>query len=101
MHDATRRQLARRTAVERRSNQASRRDREITALGESVEVQLRTRDAAVRRAEQMAGEALSVLTRCHGLSMETALAHCGHVVSRAEALRLRRAYERDSAPLES
>jgi len=101
MDDSTKRQLARRVAVERRADDACRRDREIAELGEAVEIQLRTRDAAVRRTEQKAGAALSALTRDHGLSMETGLGWCGHVVSRAEALRLRREYEQGLAAPES
>jgi len=98
MQDATRRQLARRDAVERRSNEASRREREVRDLGEVVEIQLRTRDATVQRTEQLAGELLSRLTRDQGVSMEQALLLCGNAVSRTEGLRLRRQYERSAAP---
>jgi len=89
-----RRQLARRAASENRTNELLRRSREVSDLGEQVEIALRTRDATIQRTERRAGELLSMLTRDYGLSMERALELAGDAVSRADGLRLRREYER-------
>lgn len=97
---SVRRQLARRTASENRINETLRQSREIADLGEQIEIALRTRDATIQRTERQAGELLSRLTRDYGLSMERALERCGGAVSRPEALRLRRKFERDDlAPM--
>lgn len=101
MDDSTRRQLARRAAHERKTEEAAQRDRELTDLGDRVEIALRTRDATVWRTEQVAGELLSVLTRKHRLSMEEALLWCGGVVTRPEGLLLRREDERSPAEPDS
>lgn len=95
---SVRRQLARRAASENRSTEILRRNRELVDLGEQVEIALRTRDATIQRTERRAGELLSRLTRDYSLSMERALERCGGVVSRPEAQRLRRQFERDAPP---
>ena len=92
--EAARRQLARRAASENRTTEILRRNRKLVDLGEQIEIALRTRDATIQRTERRAGELLSGLTRDYGLSMERALELGGDVVSRADALRLRRQYER-------
>ena len=92
------RQLARRVASENRTNEILRRSREVNDLGEQIEIALRTRDATIQRTERRAGELLSRLTRDYSLSMERALERCGGVVSRPEAQRLRRQFERDAPP---
>ena len=91
---SVRRQLARRAASENRTDEILRRSREVSDLGEQIEIALRTRDATIQRTERRAGELLSRLTRDYGLSMEFALDWSGQVVSRSEGLRLRRGYER-------
>ena len=91
---SVRRQLARRAASETRTNEILRRSREVSDLGEQIEIALRSRDATIQRTERRAGDLLSRLTRDYGLSMERALELGGDVVSRADGLRLRRQYER-------
>lgn len=71
-----------------------RRNRELSDLGEQVEIALRARDAIIQRTEHRAGALLSRLTRDYGLSMERALELAGDAVSRADGLRLRRRHER-------
>ncbi|WP_248581617.1 hypothetical protein [Nocardioides sp. InS609-2] len=73
-----------------------RRNRELSDLGEQVEIAVRTRDATIQRTERRAGELLSRLTRDYGLSMERALELAGGAVSRADGLRLRRGSERSA-----
>ena len=90
---SVRRQLARRSAIEKRTNETLQQSREIADLGEQIEIALRTRDATIQRTERRVGELLSRLTRDYGLSMERALEWCGHVATRSEGLRLRRQYE--------
>lgn len=92
--ESVRRQLVRRAISESRTNEGMRRNRELSDLGEQVEIALRTRDATIQRTERRAGELLSRLTRDYGLSMERALELAGGAVSRADGLRLRRRYER-------
>ena len=94
MDSSVSQQLARRAAREQRAKNASQRERELVDLGERVEIALRTRDATVLRTERVAGEALSDLTRTHGLSMTDAVIWCGGFVTRCEALRIRREHER-------
>ena len=73
-----------------------RRNRELSDLGEQIEIALRTRDATIQRTERRAGELLSRLTRDYGLSMERAVERCGGEVSRTEGQRLRRQFERSA-----
>jgi len=92
--ESVRRQLVRRALNENHTHEVMRRNRELSDLGEQVEIALRTRDATIQRTERRAGELLSRLTRDYGLSMEHALELAGDAVSRADGLRLRRRYER-------
>lgn len=71
--ESVRRQLVRRAISESRTHEVMRRNRELSDLGERVEIALRTRDVAIRRTERRAGELLSRVTRDYGLSTERAL----------------------------
>jgi hypothetical protein len=86
------RQAARRSALDAqaaRRKQRADRERRLEKLAVQVLTALGEREAAVRNAEQRAGEALRMMTEREGISVREAVDWCGSGLTVREVTRLR------------
>ena len=86
------RQAARRSALDAqaaRRKQRADRERRLEKLAVEVLTALGEREAAVRNAEQRAGEALRMMTEREGISVREAVDWCGSGLTVREVTRLR------------
>jgi hypothetical protein len=85
------RQAARRSALDAQAAQErADRERRLEALAVAVLTALGERDARVRDAERLAGQALRTMTDDEGLSVREAVDWCGSGVTVREITRLLR-----------
>ena len=93
MSQQTIKQQARRAALEAQAafrKERVAREKRLADLASEVLVAVGERDAAIRHAEQCAGEALAEMTDSAGLTIAEAVAWCGGQITVREATRLRR-----------
>jgi hypothetical protein len=86
------RQEARRAAVDaqsKRRRERAVREKRLEGLAVRVLVAVRERDAAVARADRLAGQSLREMIEDEGLSVHEAVEWCGDEITTREATRLR------------